>query len=118
LAARENRFSNARQELSSFHKFSSSSNIKPKANGTTCVEMQETSFTTNYEPEESRKVEDRQDESITDASQERNNNIEDVERSDSIGDRLSNIETRLTELERSLTNNFNQIINHIQRKKQ
>ena len=117
MASRENRFSNARHELSSFHKFSSSSNIRPQANGTTCIEIQETSFTTNHEPGDSaKKMEERSSKTITD-TKERNNNMKDEERSESIADRLSNIESRLSDLERSLTNHFNQIITHIQRKK-
>lgn len=80
--------------------------------------MQETSFTTNYEPgKSSTKLEKRQNKTSLDGK-DGNDDVGKEERSVNIADRLSNIEGRLTELEKSITNNFNQIIQHIRRKEQ
>ncbi len=80
--------------------------------------MQETSFITNHESGKSAKeLEKRKNKTLPD-TKEGNNNLEQVENNGNIADRLSDIETKLTELEISITNNFNQIINHIQRKEQ
>lgn len=47
---------------------------------------------------------------------ESNNSFEKEERSENIADRLTNIENRLADLEISVSNNFSQLISHIQKR--
>ncbi|XP_028401335.1 potassium voltage-gated channel subfamily H member 6-like isoform X2 [Dendronephthya gigantea] len=118
MSARAHRFSNARSELSSFQRFPSSSSIKPQANGSTYIDIQETSFSTKHETQ---KVTTEQKKGLTktlSGKKETNNTIgKTVARNENIEDRLSNIESRLIELESTITTNFNVIIAHVEKKK-
>lgn len=117
MSGRAHRFLNARNELSSFQRFPSSSSIKPQGNGSTCIDMQETSFTTKHETQKGTTEQEKEQTETVSDKRENNNNIGNSARNENIGDRLSNIESKLTELESTITNNFEQIIAHLKGKK-
>ena len=72
----------------------------------------ETSFISNNEPQKS----------VTELQKEEHQNVhrgkenEMMDGSKNVAERLSNIERRLAELEITITNNFEHIIKHIQRR--
>ena len=78
--------------------------------------MEETSFMTSHEPPKSTaELRKEQKKTLSDRKQS-NNNFGKEGKSENIADRLSNIESRLTDLEISISNNFSQLISHIKNK--
>ena len=77
--------------------------------------MEETSFMTSHEPPKST-AELRKEQKKTSDRKQSNNNFGKEGKSENIADHLSNIESRLTDLEISISNNFSQLISHIKNK--